>query len=177
MNRYRLGCWITAIFVFLFISGCGIITKDHALDSANLAADTAILVDSYETTSTIVHNKLPEFDKGKQEIYLEFDDTVRYLISRYSELSSMADISPEEIESLWEEVKESYMVVRAAIHEDEHIFKKSEYMSLESFDFKAQEADKSVKAFLSHGDANSTLAEIASIIGMTLKIITVTAAL
>ena len=94
-------------------------------------------------------------------------------------VAQIVDISLDELNLIWAETKSAYILVRERAIANEDKFKRIEWFSLRAFDFKATQVDTNLQKLMESGsgDATAVLTSIAAILGMTLKIATIAAAI
>jgi hypothetical protein len=171
------------LFLVLSLFGCSTVTPKLTLDAVSIWADSQMLTSSFKSTVPVYELKKDKFTNEEQLIIEDFIFVAEYLVNEFNDMSANHTtlIAISEIDMLWSSAKKAFLKARPILVKkiEDGEFNRRNEMALTRFDTKATELDKSMIALLSeeNSDATDIMKEIASILGLTLKIVTIAAAL
>ena len=169
---------ILAMALMFTMSSCAIFTNSIAIDTAVVWADASSLESAYSGLEEKVRENKGIFEEDWED-FEEFDQIADTLVKMYNDIRSgkIETLTLEELEFMYVEAKKAYLNIRPVIISKEAELDRIDWIGLKAFDFKANQADKSITKLLSNGDATQTLVQIAGILATTLKIATIVVAL
>ena len=165
-----LGC------VMIMASGCSTMQRTVALDTVGVVSKASVLKGQYEIVSQIIEKHKNDFSEDELQEFMYIDQNAKTVYRKIKEVIDLEnfDITPSEIEYLYNASRDSYIRAKAIIEKHEDQFTPYEITQLRMFDVQLQEMDKAVKKLLENPetmDTRKTLMTIIQVASLSLKVI------
>lgn len=167
---------VTMCIIGLVMSGCSVAQRTVALDTVNVVSKASVLKGQYEIVSQIIDKHQTDFSIEESIEFANIDMNARVIYKKIQDVMDLEnfDVTPMEVEYLYNASRMSYLSAKAIITLHEEDFTPLEMTQLKMFDIQLQEMDKMVKKLLENPetmDTRKTLMSIISVASLSLKVI------
>ena len=165
-----LGC------MMIVMTGCSAMQKSVALDTVDVVSKASVLKGQYEIVSQIIERHKGDFSEEELQEFMYIDQNAKTVYQKIKDVIDLEnfDITPSEIEYLYNASRDSYIRAKSIIEKHEDQFTPYEITQLKMFDVQLQQMDKSVKKLLENPetmDTRKTLMTIIQVASLSLKVI------
>lgn len=169
------------IMLLLLMASCTTKSRQLTIDAVTVWSDAQMLASAYKGTIPAVEENKDKFTDAEMKALLDFKFIADYLVYEFQTmgLNETTLIAVDEIEMLWREAQAAFAVVRPVILAHRTEFSISYWVALRRFDDRARTIDKEMEELIAGKDQDATriMSEIATVLGLTLKIVAVAATL
>jgi hypothetical protein len=175
MKSYTLNL-IFSILLIAGLTACTAIQRTVTIGTIDIVSKASVLKGQYEIVTQIIEKHRDSFSEEELQEFLHIDQNAKTVYTKIKDVIDIEnfDITPQEIEYLYEASKDSYIRAKSLIEKYEGQFSPYEITQLRMFDVQLQEMDKSIKKLLENPetmDTRKTLTTILQVASLSLKVI------